>query len=79
MKITISIQLFAMQCIQVVRKYQKLDPLQTNLKNITWKNSGKYNGEDPIKVLFSKCLKFIVQSYRRNVYIVACLIAVKTP
>lgn len=47
MKITISIQLFAMQCIQVVRKYQKLDPLQTNLKNITWKNSGKYNGEDP--------------------------------
>lgn len=79
MKITISIQLFAMQCIQVVRKYQKLDPLQTNLKNITWKNSGKYNGEDPIKVLFSNCLKFIVQSYRRNVYIVACLIAVKTP
>lgn len=79
MKITISIQLFAMQCIQVVRKYQKLDPLQTNLKNITWKNSGKYNGEDPIQVLFSNCLKFIVQSYRRNVYIVACLIAVKTP
>lgn len=79
MKITISIQLFAMQCIQVVRKYQKLDPLQTNLKNITWKNSDKYNGEDPIKVLFSNCLKFIVQSYRRNVYIVACLIAVKTP
>lgn len=68
-----------MQCIQVVRKYQKLDPLQTNLKNITWKNSDKYNGEDPIKVLFSNCLKFIVQSYRRNVYIVACLIAVKTP
>lgn len=54
MKITISIVCYAVFSSFNTKSEEVSEAWSTpdKLDNFTWKNSGKYNGEDPIKVIF---------------------------